>query len=121
MIKYRTHRVSCDQKYMFAGSRQPTDVLDDSNMKALSYSTKSCAMHRFNTSAFAGVCHSTENFDLHFNIKFMCKITNISNFSKFTLGQTNLICCFSSAPASTSNTPLQLSLLPFASGKRQCN
>ena len=31
------------------------------------------------------------------------------------LGQTNLICCFSSAPASTSNTPLQLSLLPFAS------
>ena len=32
------------------------------------------------------------------------------------LGQTNLICCFSSAPASTSNTPLQLSLLPFASG-----
>ena len=33
----------------------------------------------------------------------------------FPLGQTNLICCFSSAPASTSNTPLQLSLLPFAS------
>ena len=32
-----------------------------------------------------------------------------------SLGQTNLICCFSSAPASTSNTPLQLSLLPFAS------
>ena len=26
-----------------------------------------------------------------------------------------MICCFSSAPASTSNTPLQLSLLPFAS------
>ena len=37
-------------------------------------------------------------------------------FRYSTLGQTNLICCFSSAPASTSNTPLQLSLLPFASG-----
>ena len=38
-----------------------------------------------------------------------------------TLGQTNLICCFSSAPASTSNTPLQLSLLPFASGTPPIN
>ena len=37
------------------------------------------------------------------------------------LGQTNLICCFSSAPASTSNTPLQLSLLPFASGTPPIN
>ena len=39
----------------------------------------------------------------------------------FPLGQTNLICCFSSAPASTSNTPLQLSLLPFASGTPPIN
>ena len=38
-----------------------------------------------------------------------------------SLGQTNLICCFSSAPASTSNTPLQLSLLPFASGTPPIN
>ena len=43
---------------------------------------------------------------------------------KRALGQTNLICCFSSAPASTSNTPntpLQLSLLPFASGTPPIN
>ena len=39
----------------------------------------------------------------------------------YSLGQTNLICCFSSAPASTSNTPLQLSLLPFASGTPPIN
>ena len=38
-----------------------------------------------------------------------------------SLGQTNLICCFSSAPASTSNTPLQLSLLPLASGTPPIN
>ena len=44
-------------------------------------------------------------FPLHYN----------NYVSVFALGQTNLICCFSSAPASTSNTPLQLSLLPFAS------
>ena len=40
---------------------------------------------------------------------------------EYPLGQTNLICCFSSAPASTSNTPLQLSLLPFASGTPPIN
>ena len=39
----------------------------------------------------------------------------------FPLGQTNLICFFSSAPASASNTPLQLSLLPFASGTPPIN
>ena len=43
------------------------------------------------------------------------------HISEPTLGQTNLICCFSSAPASTSNTPLQLSLLPFASGTPPIN
>ena len=47
---------------------------------------------------------------------------NYSTWHKiFPLGQTNLICCFSSAPASTSNTPLQLSLLPFASGTPPIN
>ena len=27
--KYRTHRMSCDPKYMFAGSLQPTDTQDE--------------------------------------------------------------------------------------------
>ena len=46
--------MSCAWEYMFAGSLQPTDVQDDSNMQALSYSTKSCAVRRL-TSAFAGI------------------------------------------------------------------
>ena len=29
---YRTHRMSCDRKYMFAGLLQLTDAQDDSNM-----------------------------------------------------------------------------------------
>ena len=47
---------------MFTGSLQFIDAQDDSNMQALSYSTKSCTVCRF-TSAFAGVCkqkHSTK-------------------------------------------------------------
>ena len=30
--KYRMCRMSCDRKYMFTGSFQPTDTQDDSNM-----------------------------------------------------------------------------------------
>ena len=32
MTKYRTHCMSYDMKYMFAGSLQPIDTQDDSNM-----------------------------------------------------------------------------------------
>ena len=42
--KYRTHRKSCEWKYMFISSLQPTHAQDDSIMWALSYSTKSCAV-----------------------------------------------------------------------------
>ena len=37
---------------MFAGLFQPTDAQDDNNMKALSYSAKSCAVCRFTSVLF---------------------------------------------------------------------
>ena len=51
---YRMCFMSCDRKYMFAGLFKSTDTQDDNNMYVLSYSTKSCAMHRL-MSAFPGV------------------------------------------------------------------
>ena len=40
---------------MFVDFLQPADAQDNSNMQAFSYSTKSCAFHRF-TSTLAGFC-----------------------------------------------------------------
>ena len=55
--------MSGDLKYFFIGSLQPIDAQDDSNMEALSYSTKSCAVCRF-TSVFAGNNLQTKAFAL---------------------------------------------------------
>ena len=82
---------------MFTDSLQPTDAQDDSNMWALSYSTKSCAVRRF-TSAFAGVCkqrHSTDklanrgtrltSFKLHSNIMSRGKFIFLVTFLNLAL------------------------------------
>ena len=73
--KYRTHRVSCDQKYVFAGSLQPSDAQDDSNMQSLSYSARSivpCVDLRVLLLVFANKITQPTRliFKLHSNIMF---------------------------------------------------
>ena len=49
---------------MFGGLFKSTDTQDDNNMYVLSYSTKSCAMHRL-MSAFPGVYKQEQSTNKH--------------------------------------------------------
>ena len=70
-------------------------------------------------------CNVAVDECLHFSTIMLLTVLHYASICSYAstllLGQTNLICCFSSAPASTSNTPLQLSLLPFAAGTPPIN